>query len=180
MRTNIIVRIVVWVVLGATACASSGSTISEPAVPSESSLDEAAGSCPVTLPNGSTPPDAPLSADHGNEAGTLFAGLPSTGVVVFKSGGPGQIAPDGSLRIKWPWNRRGIRARLEISGRRLDAPAAPLRFTTAAGDGEVGFLASELIFPTVGCWEVTGRAADAELTFVVRVVKVENPVPTSR
>lgn len=30
-----------------------------------------------------------------------------------------------------------------------------------------------LIFPTPGCWEATGKAGQAELTFVALVIKVE-------
>jgi len=32
---------------------------------------------------------------------------------------------------------------------------------------------TELIFPTEGCWEVTGRVGDASLTFVTLVVRGE-------
>jgi hypothetical protein len=37
-----------------------------------------------------------------------------------------------------------------------------------------GFHATALIFPTAGCWEVTGRVGDASLTFVVEVEKIGN------
>ncbi|OFW47464.1 MAG: hypothetical protein A3J29_17145 [Acidobacteria bacterium RIFCSPLOWO2_12_FULL_67_14b] len=34
-----------------------------------------------------------------------------------------------------------------------------------------------MIFPTPGCWEVTGHAGEATLSFVVNVVKIgEGPV----
>jgi hypothetical protein len=39
------------------------------------------------------------------------------------------------------------------------------------------FQATRLVFPTPGCWEVTGRVGEASLTFVVVVVKIgEGPV----
>lgn len=57
-------------------------------------------------------------------------------------------------------------------GQRLDIPATPkpgIRY----GEGTPGFQATSLIFPTEGCWEVTGHVAEASLTFVVRVERVE-------
>ena len=49
---------------------------------------------------------------------------------------------------------------------------AAIRCVPPGGYGETGFQASYVIFPTPGCWEVTGRVADASVTFVTRVVKV--------
>ena len=73
----------------------------------------------------------------------------------------------GAEGIKVGWFRpAGVT--LEIAGRRLDGESPPL-------DAHVGccyptrFQASGLIFPTEGCWEVTARAAEKELTFVVWV-----------
>jgi hypothetical protein len=126
--------------------------------------------CPVTVPNGSTPPGEQPSPDyHGN--GQLWTGLWPEGKVIFEPGGPGTIYEDGSLGMKWPW-WRGVEGRLTIEGRRLDAPAPLLRHTIPNGYGESGFQATGLIFPTEGCWEVTGKVGQAELTFVTLVVKV--------
>ena len=36
-----------------------------------------------------------------------------------------------------------------------------------------GFQATALIFPTEGCWEVTGEVADTRVKFVTRVVRVK-------
>lgn len=63
-------------------------------------------------------------------------------------------------------------ATLEITGRRLDGQAPSL-------EGEfpccypTRFQASGLYFPTEGCWEVSARAADSELKFVVEVEREE-------
>lgn len=38
--------------------------------------------------------------------------------------------------------------------------------------GEHGFQATYLVFPTPGCWEITGGVGDARLTFVVLVKKI--------
>lgn len=98
-------------------------------------------------------------------------GLWPNGEVVFRPGGSGFVTNDGALGMKFGW-QRGVRGKLTIEGRRLDAPAPPLRSEVNNGYGDIGFQASYVIFPTPGCWEVTGRVADASLTFVTRVVKI--------
>jgi hypothetical protein len=90
--------------------------------------------------------------------------------LVFKPKGPGFIERDGSLGIKHGWMRRK-RGALEVGGRRLDGPAAPAR-AYVYDYGKVGFQPTYLVFPTPGCWEITGGVADARLTFVVLVEKV--------
>lgn len=132
---------------------------------------EESSPCPVTKPNGYTPPgERPAASHHGN--GGLWTALWPDGTVVFRPGGPGFILEDGSLSMKFPW-WRGVKGKLIIEGRRLDGSGARLRSSIPNGYGDTGFQATALIFPTVGCWEVTGRAGDASLTFVVRVVKAE-------
>ena len=125
----------------------------------------------MTKPNGNTPPgERPSPNHHGN--GSLWTGLWSDGTVVFRPGGPGFLLGDGSLSMKFFW-WRGVKGKLSIEGRRLDGSAPPLRARIPDGYGDTGFQATALIFSTVGCWEVTGGAGDASLTFVVRVVKAE-------
>jgi len=80
--------------------------------------------------------------------------------------------------MKWGW-RRGVRGQLRIEGRRLDESAPPLRADIPAGYGDFGFQASALIFPTPGCWEVTGRVGAASLTFVTLVQRIGEG-PSSR
>lgn len=143
------------------------------------STSDTAFSCPVTQPNGSAPPsETPSPNAHGN--GALWTWFWSENTVVFEPGGPGHVGPDGSLAMKWPWYR-GVRGDLFIEGRRLDAPAPPLRAAIPDGYGSRGFQATSLIFPTAGCWEVTGRVGNDSLTFVTLVVKdPELPIPTPR
>jgi hypothetical protein len=57
---------------------------------------------------------------------------------------------------------------LEITGRRLDAQALPLEAHVPCCY-PTRFQATGLIFPIEGCWEVTAKAADSELSFVVKV-----------
>jgi hypothetical protein len=135
--------------------------------------------CPVTLPHKRT---APTDATSFFEPGTPHwkhalvlgpFGLWPEGTVVFRPGGPGQILPDGSLSMKFGWTRgEGLRGKLKIHGRRLDAPAPPLRANIPEGYGDTGFQATALIFPSEGCWEVTGEVGDSSLTFVTRVVRL--------
>jgi hypothetical protein len=100
----------------------------------------------------------------------------SEGTVTFKPGGPG-CGQDEGLWMKWPWWQQGQRRqRLVIEGRRLDGAAKPLR-SHVRGAYMGGFQSSALIFPTPGCWEVTGRVGDQSLTFVTRVAQIaDGPV----
>jgi hypothetical protein len=99
---------------------------------------------------------------------------------------PDNINADGSLATKVPWWWAGVKGYMFIEGHRLDAPAPPLqatggmygRFdaptpTPLAGletkDADRGFAPSLLVFPTEGCWQITGRVGDSTLTFVAVV-----------
>jgi len=135
----------------------------------------APATCPVTI--GRKAPGAGQGLFGGGSAhwnGSLYVGgLWPNGTIVFRSGGPGSIDADGSLSMKFGWTRgEGLRGKLTIHGRRLDVAAPPLRADIPDGYGDTGFQATALIFPTEGCWEVTGEVGDTRLTFVTRVVKV--------
>ena len=120
--------------------------------------------CPVTLPNEKTYTGEPgVGGNYWNEA--LSTGLWPDGKVVIK------VSGDGALSMKFWWWRL-VKGRLTIEGRRLDNPAPPLRSIIPDGYGEIGFQASGLVFPTPGCWEVTGRIGDKSLTFVTLVEKI--------
>lgn len=155
---------------GATASPRTPHPVASPSATSGSpgaSLWGPPPSCPVTLPNGNAPPgERPTRADYGN--GELFTGLPPDGIARML---PHEVQPDGSLRRKFFWWRGPeIRGDLTLTGRRLDVPAPPLRAEIPEGYGLTGFQATALIFPAAGCWEVTGRAGDGSLTFVILVV----------
>jgi hypothetical protein len=121
--------------------------------------------CPVTLVNDGK------GGHYQNEA--LKVGLWPNGKVTFRPNGPGQMAEDGSLAMKFWWWRLKPGA-LKIEGRRLDADAPPLRARIPDGYPR-GFQSTALIFPTVGCWEVTGHLGEEQLTFVTLVERVEEP-----
>lgn len=181
---GMLVVLSVWVLIRtkATAHSAGGQSVEKPTI----------ATCPVTLPGSArefgkrTP---------GSEAMSLFEqgasrrkpmlivgpfGLWPNGTIVFQTGGPGSIEPDGSLAMKFGWTREGLRGKLKIHGKRLDAPAPPLRASIPYGYGDTGFQATALIFPTEGCWEVTGEVGDTHVTFVTRVVRIKEPEPQSQ
>ena len=143
-------------------------------------------SCPVTLPNDKRPtPDPgirwpPTRRGIGNENATLFTGV---GPIVFTPNGAGVRNPDGSLGIKHAWYRT-IRGDVVIAGHRLDAPAPPLPVVVLRGPedgyGETGFHTGGLLFPSEGCWEVTGSVGIESLTFVALVVSLNFDTPLFR
>ena len=69
--------------------------------------------------------------------------------------------------IKVGWFRP-TGAELVVTGKRLDGEAPPLEFE-APCCYPTRFQASGLDFPTEGCWKVTAKAADSELSFIVRI-----------
>jgi hypothetical protein len=129
--------------------------------------------CDVTKPNGIAAGEEQLApGSYGNrEVSVGPFGLWPDGTVVFKPGGPGFVTRDGSLGMKFGW-LRGVSGQLKITGRRLDAEAPPLRAEVRDGYVNRGFQATYIIFPTPGCWEVTGRVGDSSVTFVTKVIKV--------
>ena len=125
------------------------------------------GSCNVTVPGGI----ARIEQGFYGTKELAFSGPWPDGTVVFKPGGPGFVLPDGSLSMKFAW-QRGVRGALRIDGRRLDSVAPPLRAHIPNGYVDIGFQATAIIFPTPGCWEVTGRVGNASVTFITKVIKI--------
>jgi len=129
-----------------------------------------ANQCAVTQP-GSGPPELRESlfgwgSSYGN--GDLWVGgLWPDGVI---AAGPEFVESDGSIGMKFGWWRI-VTGDLTITGRRLDASAPPLRADVPSGYGQTGFQASGVIFPTEGCWEVTGEVGTTNLSFVTFVIK---------
>jgi hypothetical protein len=115
--------------------------------------------CAVTHPQGGI---------FGNDS--LEAVLPPDGTFVFFPGGAGFTDFDGALGIKFGWNRL-IKGTLYVGGRRLDGDAGPARAYLSDGYGDIGFQPIYLVFPTPGCWEITGGVGDARLSFVLWVEK---------
>jgi hypothetical protein len=135
---------------------------------------EAPSSCPITKPNGNNPPGDSGPGGYGNEAlwTNLYMWSEDGTVPVDRE----HVLADGEFGgMKWAWYRF-VPGKLTIEGRRLDGPAGPLRADIPDGYGVMGFQVSGLIFPTDGCWEVTGRVGDASLTFVTYVIPPNEPI----
>ena len=129
--------------------------------------------CPVTEPNGSLPPGETVAAPEYLGNGELWTVLWPDGKVIMEQ--HNQEA-DGSFSMKWGWWRE-ITGPLTIEGHRLDTDAEPLRAFIPDGYGDTGLQITAVIFPTTGCWEVTGRVGESSLTFVTEVL-FEGVMPT--
>jgi hypothetical protein len=117
-----------------------------------------AESCPVTKP-GKAPAEIGDrlfgSAQAFGNSDLWVGGLGSDGVIPADSR---FVESDGSISWKLGWWRI-VPGTLTISGRRLDAPAPPLRASVSDGYGAQGFQASGVYFSTEGCWESQGPSA---------------------
>ena len=155
-------------------------TLSSAALNPAGTQQRADSSCPVTI--GRKSPISPKwffgsSSAHWN--GNLYVGgLWPNGTIVFHPGGAGFVHPDGSVAMKIAWYRaKGLRGPLTITGKRLDGIGPLVRAEIPNGYHDTGFQPSEVIFPSEGCWQVTGTVADASVTFVTRVVKMPGLKP---
>jgi hypothetical protein len=135
--------------------------------------------CRVTQPP-SPPfvPPVPYPAQPGGQS--FYFGTAALWVTVWKSPWQGLPLWDSGYRQKVIWWSQGFdwkadpQPALKISGRRLDAPAPRLVVTGANGsykDDMGSFIMSGVNFPTIGCWEITGKFGGRQLTFVVRVTQ---------
>jgi hypothetical protein len=88
---------------------------------------------PVTIANGNGPPGERSSPNyHGN--GALWTALPPGGI---DQGGTSE--PGGPISQKYPWWTVGTTGELTLQGRRVDAPAPPLRARVGGGVPETPF-----------------------------------------
>ncbi len=172
-------------------CASAAQSLQEQATPS--SLPQAAATTPVEEVSSNPPADCPVTTAKKQESfkapkpysadapwesmfwyGTdnLWTALDATGVW---SALPDN--PEGyTQKIMW-WSdlyvlKDELEPALEVTGRRLDAEAPPLKTygATNAFAADIGdAMLTGVDFPTLGCWEITGRYRKSELTFVVWV-----------
>jgi hypothetical protein len=136
--------------------------------------------CSVTRPaNQPFVPPSPYPAKtiHGEfwfGTDRLWTDLPVTGTWRLGHYTPG----DPTFRQKLIFWRQGYdphaepRPNLTVRGRRLDSPAPPLH-TDGKGIGswtkDDQFIMTGINLPTAGCWEITGRYENEELTFVLWV-----------
>jgi len=126
-----------------------------------------AGDCPVTEPAWVKPPDdAAVQSSPGygyyylNADRSIWASAWWTGEEDY----PLRAGEEGN---KMGWFRPEG-AELEITGKRIDAQSPPLEAHIPCCY-PTRFQATGLSFPEPGCWEVTAKAADRVLSFVVTV-----------
>jgi hypothetical protein len=116
----------------------------------------------------------PSADDHAYGSELLKTYLWPDGNIEFRPGGPGFVTSKGALGMKFPWFL-GVKGKLGVTGHRLDGAAEPVQFVTNGAYDDSDFVASYLIFPTPGCWQVTAQVdgrEDARITFVTRIVKI--------
>lgn len=124
-----------------------------------------AKACPLTEPVWAKPPEDSAVLDppaYGyyflNEDRSIWA----SAEWAEQDEDPPRVSEDG---VKVGWFRPGG-ATLEITGQRIDGEAPALESHVSCCY-PTRFQASGLVFPTEGCWEVTAKAEDRELSFVV-------------
>lgn len=177
MRRLAPLTLVIAIVALMGACRSGSEDLAVRA-PAGSPVSAASGSCPVTQaaearfeppsPYPERPPEGQFW--HGDEA--LWTVLTSDGVwrdLPHHEHGYGQKLP--WWRVGYDWQEEPLPA-LVVSGRRLDGESPEFTVTDATNgyhpDFE-SFMMTGFEFPSEGCWEITGRYEDSELSFVVLV-----------
>jgi hypothetical protein len=115
-------------------------------------------------------PSSPATGNFWYGANSLWTALPTTGVWAALPHNP-----EGYSQ-KLFWWREGYfwkdepEPQLLVTGRRLDGPAGPLQVSRATNAFAEDIQSAMLVgvdFPTLGCWEISGRYAEAELSFVI-------------
>jgi hypothetical protein len=140
--------------------------------------------CPVTKSYETSqflpPPPYPTKAGDGRfwfGTDRLWTNLPENGILRGLPDDMTSAHPTISEKLFW-W-RQGYDARVEarpklrVAGKRLDsaAPRPEVSPTTNAFTQHTAAMLVGIGFPTVGCWQVTGRYEDDELTFIIWVAR---------
>jgi hypothetical protein len=128
-------------------------------------MPNAAAACPVTRPD-AKPVDFTM---YGN--GFLSTRVSVDGGLLTQRDG------DGTFSTKLGWlPRKGFTGTLRVRGERLDASSPPMRVLAVYWGHDTqtgrGSWATPVVFPSEGCWRITGRVGDISLSYVVRVVGV--------
>lgn len=146
--------------------------------------DDVPRACPVTKPP--TPafiPPAPYPAKTGPHC--FWFGTEKLWTVLGFDGTwkglPHYTPDDPTFRQKLFWWRQGYDVRSEpqpkltVTGMRLDSSAPPVLLADRASNGwqqeDQPFMVVGINLPTLGCWKITGRYQDAQVTYVVWVTQ---------
>jgi hypothetical protein len=134
--------------------------------------------CVPTQPTGDTPPgENPADSSVVYSDGRLYTVLWPNGEILAS---PDYVKPDGTIDMKFPWWRApgvGAAGDLQITGHEINTGAA-IAASIPSGYGQ-RFQATGILFPTEGCYEITGKSGDALLTFVTKVTKVAAAPPSA-
>lgn len=123
--------------------------------------------CPVTEPLWAKPPED-FAVSGTPENGSYYVNDDhSIWASAWWTGQEEETLRASQEGIKVGWFRPEG-AELEITGQRFDSEAPPLEAHIPCCY-PTRFQSTGLYFPTGGCWEVTAKAADSELTFVLWV-----------
>jgi hypothetical protein len=134
-----------------------------PIVPGLAQSQDGKMTCPVTLPNGNTPPgELRNTGHHGN--GFLWTMFTPGGRMVSQS------LRDGSRRIIFKW-WRNVEGDLTVTAQRVDSPIPSIHGRIESALRGAPFQASVIDFPSTGCWEIAARIGNNSLRFVVELVE---------
>lgn len=144
----------------------------------------ASAACPVTLPTaGRFAPPSPYPRELGGSdaksfwfgSKNLWTALPADGTWRWVHSTPQDLS-QGQELFWWRANYNAAiekRPALRITGKRLDAKAPPFQSNQLAHNGYrsdlKSFMVEAIDLPSPGCWQITGRYRNQELSFVVRV-----------
>ena len=160
-------RLLPCLLISALLTACTAMRTADPTLPALTAIvSSTANACPLTEPAWAKPPEDSAVQDppaYGyyfvNEDSSIWASAWWTGQ------DENYLLAGEDIKVGW---FRPAGATLEVTGQRLDGEAPPLEFH-APCCYPTRFQASGLGFPTPGCWEVTARAEDRKLSFVVWV-----------
>jgi hypothetical protein len=136
-------------------------------------------SCPITVPQepafaAPSPysPNSPFESNFWYGSNSLWTDLPKDGIWYALPHNPeGYTQKIFWWREGYIWNEEP-EPNIIVTGERLDASAPPL-ISSKGTNAYAGDIGSAMLvgvdFPTLGCWKITGKYADAELSFVVWV-----------
>ena len=139
-------------------------------------------SCPVTKPPATAfVPPQPYWTNHGPD--TFWFGTPKLWILL-PNNGTWNVLPDGTTYSqKQSWYREGFDGRrtplgppclycepgLKVTAERLGTPAPPLVAKANTVSASPPYIMVGFDIPALGCWKITGRYEDIELSFVVSV-----------